>query len=47
MASALRQRGGTVRLVEQRGGDHWLTAYQTRREVLEEMESFPAEHLRP
>ena len=47
MASALRQRGGTVRLVEQRGGDHWLTAYQTRREVLEEMESFLAEHLRP
>ena len=47
MAATLRRRGVSVRFVEQRGGDHWLTAYQTRREVLEEMEAFLAEHLGP
>lgn len=47
MDSALRRQGVPVRYVEQRGGDHWLTSYEIRRQVLEEMEAFLAEHLSP
>lgn len=47
METALRRQGAHVRYVEQRGGDHWLTSYEIRREVLEEIEAFLAEHLSP
>ncbi|TRO95177.1 S9 family peptidase [Glycocaulis profundi] len=47
MASVLRRQGRDVRLVEQSGGDHWLTGYAARRETLEEIEGFLALHLAP
>jgi len=45
MRSAIEREGGTVRYVQQEGGDHWLTGYSVRREVLEEVERFLIEVL--
>ncbi|AZU03981.1 peptidase S9 prolyl oligopeptidase active site domain protein [Glycocaulis alkaliphilus] len=40
MDSALRSAGHPVTFIAQEGGDHWLTGYQARLQVLEEMERF-------
>jgi dipeptidyl aminopeptidase/acylaminoacyl peptidase len=40
MARSLERRGGIVRLVEQDGGDHWMTSYAARHTVMEEMIAF-------
>lgn len=40
MESALRSAGHPVTFIAQEGGDHWLTGYRARLQVLEEMERF-------
>lgn len=47
MRRTLERAGKTVRYVELDGGDHWLFEYETRVHVLEELDTFLAEHLRP
>jgi dipeptidyl aminopeptidase/acylaminoacyl peptidase len=45
MQRALQNAGKTVRFVELRGDDHWLSDAPTRIQMLREIESFLAEHL--
>jgi len=40
MDRALREANAPVTFIEQEGGDHWLTGFVARRQVLEEMERF-------
>jgi dipeptidyl aminopeptidase/acylaminoacyl peptidase len=45
MRQRLERAGADVEFVQQRGGDHWLWEYQTRLQVMSEMERFLSEHL--
>lgn len=45
MESSLRRAGKTVRFVELRGDDHWLSSASTRTQMLREVETFLVEHL--
>ena len=45
MNRRLRRADKDVRFVELDGGDHWMMEYQTRLEVMEEVEAFLAHHL--
>lgn len=47
MASALKSAGKSVKLVELRGEDHWLSKTDTRQQMLTELEAFLLEHLGP
>lgn len=46
MASALKSTGKAVKFVRLAGEDHWLSDAPTRIRMLEELETFLAEHLR-
>ena len=45
MADALKSAGKSVQFVRLSGEDHWLSDAPTRIRMLEELESFLAEHL--
>jgi dipeptidyl aminopeptidase/acylaminoacyl peptidase len=45
MAKALKEAGKPHRYVSLPGEDHWLSQASTRTRVLQEIESFLAEHL--
>lgn len=45
MARALAREGKSVRYIEQKGGDHYLSRYSHRLEFFTALESFLAEHL--
>ncbi len=45
MDASLRRANKTVRYIELRGDDHWLSSASTRTQMLRELETFLAEHL--
>jgi dipeptidyl aminopeptidase/acylaminoacyl peptidase len=45
MRRRLEREGKEVRFVELQGGDHWMLEYETRRNVMEEVDAFLARHL--
>jgi acetyl esterase/lipase len=47
MNTALRSTGKSVKYVELRGEDHWLSRASTRLQMLREIDTFLAEHLGP
>ena len=46
MANAMRRAGKVVEFVQLEGGDHWLTKASTSKQVLSELETFLAKHLK-
>ena len=45
MSEKLKKAGKNVRYVELKGDDHWLSSAPTRTQMLQEIETFLAEHL--
>ncbi len=45
MESALQSAGADVQLIDMDSGDHWLSTEETRRQMLEAIETFLAEHM--
>jgi dipeptidyl aminopeptidase/acylaminoacyl peptidase len=46
MAHALKEEGKTVKVVELKGDDHWLSYTETRTQMLQELDTFLSAHLR-